>query len=202
MADQWGRDETIVWPPHQPLYSYCACAGALLLLLLFGWQHTHYSLTPMQRVYLSMYMKTDATGAFGVHGKHRLVYVSGPHTPPSPAIDLAVVPGSTEIGSGRSIPVELSPAAKAASISRLYLAPESKYADAGLHAWLREAIYAGQDPTALYATPLFEGFGCLLVFLCLSVPGDARRFRQMKYGRLLKGPVMLSPKEFNERMKA
>jgi hypothetical protein len=202
MADEWGRKETVMWPPHQPLYSYSAFAGALVLLLLFGWQHTHFALTPLQRVYLSMYAKTDATGALGVHGKHRLLWVSGPHVTAAPAIDLAVEPGQTLIEQGSTIPLELSPAAKAAGLSRLYLSPQMKYADAGLHAWLRSVIYRGRDLSSLYVVPFIEAGGCLLLFLCLAAPADARRFRQMKYGRLLKGPVMLSPKAFNERMKA
>ena len=28
-----GRKETIIWPPHVPLMSYCAVAGALLLTI-------------------------------------------------------------------------------------------------------------------------------------------------------------------------
>jgi type IV secretory pathway TraG/TraD family ATPase VirD4 len=198
MEQHWGRNETVVWPPHQPLYSYAALAAALVLTLFFGWQHQHFSFTPLQRLYLSAYIRTDVMGAFGAHGKHRLLYTSGPHVASVPVVDLAVVPGSVQIGEGKTLPVELSPAAKDAGMTLLYLAPEQKYADAPLHSWLKSAIYAGKDLADLYMVPLFEGFGCLVIFLGLAVPADARRYRQMKYGRLLKGPLMLSPQEFNQ----
>ncbi len=35
MANQWGRKETIIWPPHVPMLSYTAVATALLLTCLF-----------------------------------------------------------------------------------------------------------------------------------------------------------------------
>jgi type IV secretory pathway TraG/TraD family ATPase VirD4 len=83
-------------------------------------------------------------------------------------------------------------------MSLLYLSPERKYADSPLHGWLKSTIYAGKDLADLFMLPLLESSGCLLVLLGLAVPADARRYRQMKYGRLLKGPLMLSPKEFNQ----
>jgi type IV secretory pathway TraG/TraD family ATPase VirD4 len=169
-----------------------------VLTLFFGWQHQHFTFTPLQRLYLPMYVRTDIAGAFGGHSKHRLLYTSGPHATPMPAVDLAVEPGSVEIEPGKTIPVELSPAAKDAGMSLLSLSPERKYADAPLHAWLKSTIYAGKDLANLFMLPLLESSGCLLVLLGLAVPADARRYRQMKYGRLLKGPLMLSPKEFNQ----
>ena len=38
MATQWGRKETIIWPPHVPMLSYTAVATALLCTCLFIWQ--------------------------------------------------------------------------------------------------------------------------------------------------------------------
>ena len=38
MATQWGRKETIIWPPHVPMLSYTAVATALLCTCLFVWQ--------------------------------------------------------------------------------------------------------------------------------------------------------------------
>ena len=35
MATQWGRKETIIWPPHAPIMSYSALATALLCTLSF-----------------------------------------------------------------------------------------------------------------------------------------------------------------------
>jgi hypothetical protein len=38
----------------------------------------------------------------------------------------------------------------------------------------------------------------LLIQLPLSIPRDVRRYKEMKYGRRLKGPVMVTPKQFNK----
>ena len=38
MATQWGRKETIIWPPHVPMLSYTAVATALLCTCLLVWQ--------------------------------------------------------------------------------------------------------------------------------------------------------------------
>lgn len=37
--------------------------------------------------------------------------------------------------------------------------------------------------------------------LWFAVPSDIRRYKQMKYGRILRGPQMLSPGEFNKQQK-
>ena len=46
--------------------------------------------------------------------------------------------------------------------------------------------------------PLLFGFLSLLIQLPFAIAKDIKRRKQMKYGRLLKGPVMLTPKEFNK----
>ena len=58
MATQWGRRETIIWPPHVPILSYTAIATALLCTCLFVWQRLTFSLTPLQRSYISEYIRS------------------------------------------------------------------------------------------------------------------------------------------------
>jgi type IV secretory pathway TraG/TraD family ATPase VirD4 len=38
----------------------------------------------------------------------------------------------------------------------------------------------------------------LFIALYLAIPADVKRFKEIKYGRRLKGPVMLTPKQFNK----
>ena len=54
----------------------------------------------------------------------------------------------------------------------------------------------------LFELSLIEGAVCLAVMLWFSVPRDIKRFRMLKYGRVLRGPVMMTPTEFNDAQRA
>ena len=62
MATQWGRKETIIWPPHVPMLSYTAVATALLCTCLFIWQRFTSSLEPLQKSYITEYIRSEAGG--------------------------------------------------------------------------------------------------------------------------------------------
>ena len=53
----------------------------------------------------------------------------------------------------------------------------------------------------LFAVALIEGAACLIMMLWFAVPRDIKRFKQMKYGRILRGPNLLTPEEFNKKQK-
>ena len=50
----------------------------------------------------------------------------------------------------------------------------------------------------IYELPLLFGFLSLLAQLPFSIRKDIRRRKELKYGRRLKGPVLLTPKQFNK----
>jgi len=50
----------------------------------------------------------------------------------------------------------------------------------------------------LFQWQLIFGVLALSVQLPLSIPKDIRRRKEMKYGRRLKGPILVTPKQFNE----
>jgi len=61
-------------------------------------------------------------------------------------------------------------------------------------------IYGGDSLFDMYKLPIFLGLASLIIQLPFSIAKDLRRRRQMRYGRRLKGPEMLTPKEFNSRV--
>jgi len=72
------------------------------------------------------------------------------------------------------------------------------YEDAALHTYLKITVYDGNGLFDIYRAPLLLGlvsFGLLLPF---SIRRDIVRRKQLKYGRRLKGPVLMTPKEFNK----
>lgn len=203
----WGRRETVVWPPQQPVWTWCGFLVGVVSLFLLCSEHVYYA-KPLQRLYLGTYAKSAIFAAVGHHSEHRLIYVAAPsldrreksgRSSLRPALDLDVEEGYTA-SSGGLLPVQLSAMGQAERLSALFLGPLQRYDSRVFVAWMRAAIYGGQTPFAFFAVPLMEGLPILLLACLVGGYYDVARRKRMKYGRLLKGPVMLSPKEFNRAL--
>ena len=48
---KWGRKESIIWPPHSPIYTYGAVFMALVLTGLFLYCRFTFGNSPLQRFY-------------------------------------------------------------------------------------------------------------------------------------------------------
>jgi len=53
MASTWGRKETLITPPTVPVYTFTAIGVALMCLCFFTWQRVAFSMSIMQRSYLT-----------------------------------------------------------------------------------------------------------------------------------------------------
>lgn len=198
---EWGRKETIVWPPHAPIYSWTAVALAVFATVLFAWEHYSFSQTTLQQSYTTMYVQSAVGGLFKQQGDYRLIYTSGPKRPPRIAFPGDFGEGKTVMPDGRTVLVALSSAAKRDGYNVFYRGPVRRFADASLNVFLREAIFDGSGLLKTYVLPLCEGLGVLFLGLIFGVRADLKRFKELKYGRRLKGPIMLTPKEFNATLK-
>lgn len=201
MANQWGRKETIIWPPHVPILSYTAVATALLLTCLFVWQRYTVSLSPLQRSYMTEYLRSQLGVTFHAQETYRLLYLGGGTAKPRLAFPVDFVAGKTSLPTGRIVPVALSELAIAQGYRSFYRGPEQKLGDVSLHRWLRQAVYQDEGLAGLFAVAFIEGAACLILMLWFAVPRDIKRFKQMKYGRILRGPNLLAPDEFNKKLK-
>jgi hypothetical protein len=201
MATQWGRKETIIWPPHVPILSYTAIATALLCTCVFIWQRLAFSLEPLQRSYITEYIRSGVGGTFKAHESYRLLYLGGEKRAPRLAFPVDFVSGQTLLSGGKVVPVALSDLAVAQGYRTFYRGPEQKFADLSLNRWLRLTVYEDKGLLSLFAISFVEGGICLVAMLWFAVPYDIRRFKQMKYGRILRGPLLLSPEEFNREQK-
>ncbi len=74
MATQWGRKESVVWPPHSPLYTYGAILMALVCTGAFLWA-AFAAQTPLQQFYTPAYVKSAVVGQLKKQDKYRLLYV-------------------------------------------------------------------------------------------------------------------------------
>ena len=201
MATQWGRKETIIWPPHVPVLSYAAVAMALLCTCALIWQRLTFSVTPLQKSYITEYIRSEIGSTFNTHESYRLLYLGGGKGKPRLAFPVDFVAGKTALPNGKVVPVALSDLATAQGYRWFFRGPEQKLADRTLHRWLRLTVYEDKSLFAVFAISFIEGGVCLTAMLWFAVPYDIRRFKQMKYGRILRGPQLLSPQEFNQQQK-
>ncbi len=196
MAAHWGRKETIIWPPHVPILSYSAVAAALLLTCLLLWQRVRFDLPPLEQAYIGDYMRARAGAAFHLNGSYRLVYLGGGKAKPRLAYPFDFTTGNMTLPSGKTAPFALAELPRSQGYAFPFRAPARKYTDASMYRWLHDVMF-GKDLLAVFAWRLTGGGIGFIVALVFAVPQDIKRFRQMKYGRVLRGPLMLTPKQFN-----
>src|SRR5260370_12004000 len=103
MATQWGRKETIIWPPHAPIMSYSAIAAALVCTLFFVWQRLNFSMTPLQQSYITEYVTSQTGAAFNGHENYRLVYLGGGKGKPRPPLPRDLTHRRTTLPDGKSV---------------------------------------------------------------------------------------------------
>jgi hypothetical protein len=197
MAQHWGRKETIIWPPHAPIVSYGAIAAALLLTSLLMWQRLNFRMSPLQQSYITEYVRSEVGATFKAHENYKLVMLAGEKVKPRLALPVDLTNGKTTLPNGKVVPIGISALATTQGYSWFYRAPETKLPDAGMHRWLQAAVYGNRGLAELFEVSLIGGGMCLAAMLWFAIPTDLKRFRQMKYGRVLRGPNMLTPKGFN-----
>jgi len=194
----WGRKESIIFPPHSPIYSYGAVFLAFVLTGCFLYLRFSFGQSPLQQFYSPIYARTAAGGAFKRHGQYQLLYVGDGSKAGRLAVESDVQAGTTLAPGGKQIPLALSRSAAGQGLRALYRGPQQVYLDATLHEYLKSTVYEGNQLRDIYEIPFLFGFLSLLAQLPFTITKDIRRRKELKYGRLLKGPVMLTPKEFNQ----
>ncbi len=202
MTTQWGRKETVIWPPHSPIYTYGAAFLAVILTSLFLYMRFAVGNTPFQRFYTPIYLRSSIASEFGAtrEDKYRLLFITGVGAAPRMPVEADVQVGQTSEPGGKPIALLPSQAALRQGYDVLFRGPETKIKDAALRDYLKRSVFAGASIGSIYEEPILFGLLALLVQLPFSIRKDIRRRRQMKYGRLLKGPVMLTPMEFNQQI--
>ncbi len=200
-STQWGRKETIIWPPHSPIHTYGAVLLAMMLTGMFLYLRFTFGQSPLQQFYTPIYARTAAGGAFNKNDKYQLLYVGDGRNAPRLATPGDVRQGSTPAPGGKHLPLALSSTATARGLRLLYRRPEQSYNDAPLHEYLKTAVFDGDQVRDIYKLPLIFGFVSLLAQLPFSIAKDIKRRKEIKYGRRLKGPVMLTPNQFNETVR-
>ena len=196
-VQHWGRRESLIWPPRGYMYTL----GALLMAALFTgfliWLRYAYALPPLERYYLPYYIRTESLGPLHASGIYQLVFISAGMSGSRPALDLDVQPGLTPQQSGKPLPLALSDDASKAGYRILYLEAPRLYSKRALHAWIAQWVYGNRPIWQLFTWQYVFGAALFVVLLFVSIPTDIRRLKVLRYGRRLKGPILVSPRGFN-----
>lgn len=198
MTQEWGRSETAgTWPRPKPVWTFALMLVALLVGGGVGAYRYTYVWTPLQRLFLSPYLRSEFASDLAFKtGRYRLLEVvdrNGRRL----ALDEEVQPSVD----GNDPRFALSTLGEQAGDRRLVW-DEGTYRHDALHATLRQWIYRDQTLTDL-AWP--AGWWSLVTFgvgLIVAIPKDLERGRQRRHGRRLKGPELVTGARFNRRLKA
>ena len=195
---QWGRKETIIFPPHSPLYSYGAMFVSLVLTGLFLYLHFAIAMSPLQRFYLPYYFRTAVAATVHRTDKYQMLMIADGAKRSRAARDGDVIAGSTAQMGEKPIPLQLSDSARASGVLLLYRGPKTEYLNKPLCNYFQKLVYDGESVYEIFKLPLLFGVGALFLQLPFSIRKDIKRYKEIKYGRRLKGPVLVSPKGFNK----
>ncbi len=199
----WGRKESAVWPYQIPIYAYSAVflSAALTSLFVCGW--IRFFASPLQRYYLPLYERTSAIGAFSKthRSNYRVLFIAGRAVLPRPAQNADVMPGRTPQPGGEAIPFVLSQDALEHGYTLLFRAPPRSFNDARLRDYMRDVVYGGNILPAFFRSPLIIGAAIFLIAFPFAIWKDIARQKQLRYGRRLKGPEMLTPRRFNHAVR-
>jgi Type IV secretion-system coupling protein DNA-binding domain len=199
---QWGRKETVIWPPHGPINTYGVLFLSIAAEALFVYLHFTFSLTPLQQFYLPYYTRTALSSEFRKADKYQLVaVVNNVETHSRIATEEDVIPGATSQYEGKPLPLQISPKGLAEGYQFLLRQRKISYPNKALKTYLQSEVYGGESLLDLFRVPLLLGLATLLVQLPFSISQDIKRRKQMKYGRRLRGPERLTPKEFNQKVR-
>ncbi|HVJ09452.1 MAG TPA: type IV secretion system DNA-binding domain-containing protein [Acidisarcina sp.] len=199
----WGRKESVVWPYQIPIYTYSTAFFSVVLTFLFvcGW--IRLATTPLQRYYLPLYERTSVIGAFSKshRSNYRVLFVTGHGLPPQPAHNADVRLGRTPEPDDKTIPLALTEDALQHGYTLLFRGPLRSFDDARLRDYMKDVIYGGTSLPVFFRPPLICGVAIFLIALPFAVWKDVERQKQLRYGRRLKGPEMLTPQQFNRVVK-
>lgn len=199
---EWGRQESYLWPRRGPMSSLAALLVTMVVTGLLVQFQFSYGLSPLQRFYLSPYLRTQVTRSFRKTARFRLLYIGDRHGHQRAAVDSDVTPLIDQQTKSAIIPLRLSDRAMAEGAERLIYDPPRTFESQSLYRFLRHWIYHDGGILDLFRIPLFGGVCLLVVQLAFAIPRDIRRRQELRYGRRLRGPELVSAKQFTERNQA
>jgi len=113
-------------------------------------------------------------------------------------MDADVAPGQTWQFSCKPLPLVLSDHGLQEGFRSIFREVQHPYQNNGLHAWLGHWIYADTSLPGLFATSFYCGLLALGLQLPFSIRKDIKRRKELRYGRRLKGPILVTARQFTK----
>ena len=199
MSYEWGRaPEAGRWQRAAPVWFM----SVILLALTSGggvwWVRQTLVWTPLQQFYLSAYVRGAVASSLGMTSGRYRVLLMETRRGSRLAIDDEVVPITLGTGERTFTPSDLARQAGSGRLGWRVL----MYDHARLHAQLQVWIYANQTLADLARPSLITVFAVLIGGLLIAIPKDVQWARSRRHGRRLKGPELVSVRQFNRRARA
>src|SRR5260370_33837660 len=122
-TQQWGRKESLIWPPRGFYYTYGAIFLAIVATGLLTYVHYRFALSPMEQYYLPYYLRTATAGYMHPTSAYQLVYITDGKSRSRIALDADVQPGQTPQFSGKALPFAISKQATVAGFRHVMREP-------------------------------------------------------------------------------
>jgi type IV secretory pathway TraG/TraD family ATPase VirD4 len=197
-VQQWGRRESIIWPPRGYLYTLGAFFLACIAAGFFIYLRFEYGLSALERYYLPYYVRSEIGGFAHPGNAYRMLRLTDGRSLGRLAIDADVRPGSTLQSDGKPLPLMLTRQAAQDGRYLIYREPLRNYSNKAIHAWIGHWIYGDIPVYGLFKMQLWFGLVSFVLQLPYSIPKDIARIRQLRYGRRLKGPVLVNARAFTK----
>lgn len=191
---KWGRKESIIWPPRGFYYTWGAAFLALALTGFLVFLRFDFGLGALQRYYLPYYLRSGMS--IRPSAKFQLVYVSD-GTRTRLALPDDVNSGETQQPSGKPLPLAVSETASRAGYRWLCRESDKVYQSKIVHLFLEQSVYGGEGIWPMFSMQVYFGIAAFLLQLPFTLPKDIKRRKELRYGRRLKGPHLVTAKQFN-----
>jgi type IV secretory pathway TraG/TraD family ATPase VirD4 len=193
-VEKWGRKESIIWPPRGFYNTYGAIFIGLVLMGFLIYLRFQFGMKPLEHYYLPYYVRSVAS--IRPMAKYQLLFVSnGKQSRFASLADTEA--GSTAQHDGKPIALQVSKLASQQGYDRLWREPERMYVNKPLHTFFSQQVYSGDDLWQLFSTQVYFGGIAIVLMLPFALPKDVKRRKELRYGRRLKGPNLVTAKEFN-----
>jgi len=197
MSREWGRNQYAgEWPNPKAAWAIATLFLAVFSVAAICAYRYAYVLTPLQRFYLKTYIRSGLRSEINLSRTDRYVLLNVMDRKGSRmALDEEVMPATTATSHATFALTE--EAVKMGD--RRLVVQQGQYDNAKLHAFLGHWIYRDQTLMDFLQPALFGGLAAFFLGLLVAIPKDAVRARARKEGRRLKGPKLVTVRQFNRR---
>jgi hypothetical protein len=197
MSEPWGRDDAGTWQNPKPVGVLTMALIAVLSAVAIAAYDYAEHWTPLQRFYLGQYVRSAVAAMLTQSGHYNVLMVVGRYGTQL-ALDEEVQPVQSPSGAAT---FALTDVAIRVGDRQLHWEP-GVYEHARLHALLSRWIYRDVSPLARMHSAVRGGLMLFIIGLPIAIAKDVIRNRRRKEGRRLKGPELLTSRQFNRRVRA